>query len=172
MSIWKKLNFPFNSSDLFVNSKGEFMCGKGKIKSLFDNGAGYKKVGVYNRERKRAVSEYVHRLVAQTFLETPCPTKTQVNHKDGDKSNNHVDNLEWVTPSENIRHMHKTGANKARAELRDIIKADDKTVAYAYSKVVMGISGVGETAREYGMPRTTLSSIVNKHSRDELMRFN
>ena len=46
----------------------------------------------------------VHRLVAATFLGQPSSPKLQVNHKDLDRSNNHVDNLDYVTPSQNVRH--------------------------------------------------------------------
>jgi hypothetical protein len=50
----------------------------------------------------------IHRLVAAEFLGT-CPKGIQVNHKDGDRLNNHASNLEYVTPSENTRHSVVAG---------------------------------------------------------------
>ena len=55
----------------------------------------------------------VHRLVAQAFLPPPpSEAHTQVNHKDGDPANNHADNLEWVTPSQNNQHSYDTNAER------------------------------------------------------------
>ena len=89
----------------------------------------------------------------------------QVNHIDGDKSNNHVSNLEWVTPKENIRHMHENGLNKGRAEFGTTTTLPDDIIAEAYYCVKTGSHGVAEAATKFGMPRTTLSCIVNKRSR-------
>lgn len=52
----------------------------------------------------------IHRLVAATFIDNPTPNaRPFVNHIDGDKMNNRVENLEWVSNIENMRHARKLG---------------------------------------------------------------
>lgn len=71
--------------------------------SVKDNG--YIKVSLC-RKGNKAVHSHVHRLVANTFIPNP-ENKPEVNHIDGDKTNNSVSNLEWVTRSENGIHKYK-----------------------------------------------------------------
>ena len=59
----------------------------------------------------------VHRLVATHFIPNPMNLPT-VNHKDGDKTNNDVSNLEWSSMGDNIRHSFKNGLNKAAEKNR------------------------------------------------------
>ena len=66
---------------------------------------GYTKIRINNKD------EAVHRLVAETFIEGDHRGK-EVNHIDGNKSNNSLSNLEWVTTSENIKHAFRTGLKK------------------------------------------------------------
>lgn len=73
-----------------------------------DNGSGYKIVSLHTKRSR--INKYVHRLVAEHFLDNPLGKK-YINHLDYDKSNNAVTNLEWCTQLENIaysaEHMRK-----------------------------------------------------------------
>lgn len=82
---------------------------KGLIKQQ-DNGTGYQRVNLFDNNGK-ARKHYVHRLVAQAFVPNP-ENKPNVNHIDCNIKNNSVENLEWCTQSENIKHTVKLGRHK------------------------------------------------------------
>lgn len=82
------------------------------IYKLFDDKDGYKMAGISGKAIK------VHRAVAEAFIPNP-ENKPQVNHIDGDKSNNRVDNLEWATQEENMRHASRNGLAKHVAVIKD-----------------------------------------------------
>lgn len=73
---------------------------------LFDNGRGYLTVGLWSDNNIIKKKFYVHRLVARAFIENP-ENKLEINHIDGNKYNNNVDNLEWSTRSENLKHKYR-----------------------------------------------------------------
>lgn len=89
------------SLDREVN--GKFL--KGRILSCYSKHT-YPAVVLCNEKGKKHVR--VHRIVAETFLENPY-NLPEVNHIDGNKNNNHVDNLEWCTHRENAEHAWRTG---------------------------------------------------------------
>ena len=83
---------------------------KGLILRQQNSNKGYKLVSLY--KEGVGCSHFVHRLVAIEFLPNPYDLP-QVNHKDGDKNNNAVSNLEWCTCDENIEHAFKIGLRKS-----------------------------------------------------------
>lgn len=80
------------------------------LKSNYSS-TGYEKIKLFKDGKRYYFS--VHRLVAQTFIYND-KNKKEVNHKDGNKANNNVSNLEWVTSSENQLHAFKHGLQKSR----------------------------------------------------------
>ena len=88
---------------------------KGKTKLIKPDiiHTGYLRVTLYKDGKTK--NHYVHVLVAKAFIPNP-EGKRQVNHINGDKADNRVENLEWLTPSENIHHAFETGLSKRGCE--------------------------------------------------------
>lgn len=79
--------------------------------------SGYVELRIYINGKRKSCR--LHRLVADAFIPN-LENKPQVNHKDGNKQNNYVDNLEWSTASENIRHAVQNGLREnAREKARE-----------------------------------------------------
>lgn len=97
-SSWRR----FRDTDYIVNERGEIKNAvSGETLQPGDNGRQYKKVYIGGKRL------YVHRIVAEVFNGSPPSGSHQVNHKDRRRDNNSADNLEWVTPSENVKHARK-----------------------------------------------------------------
>ena len=87
---------------------------------------GYKEVLL--SENGRTNNARVHRLIAETFIPNPDNLR-DVNHKDGNKLNNDISNLEWVSHSENVKHSYNNGLqNKVRNKhgIYNVLSNDDK----------------------------------------------
>lgn len=91
----------FLSSEYSVDYDGNVYGKHGKILKPSKNTKGYYIVNFIINNKRIGVS--VHTLIARAFCDG-YRFGLVVNHKDGNKSNNHADNLEWVTPSQNMRH--------------------------------------------------------------------
>ena len=81
------------------------------------NKSGYNVVGLYKNKTNKTV--YVHRIVAENYLPNP-ENKPQVNHINGIKTDNRLQNLEWATCSENTKHSFKIGlSNHSKLNLEN-----------------------------------------------------
>ena len=114
---------------LVSNMGGIIVADTNKPARIADNGHGYKQVQIMRKGKR--YTRYVHRLVAECFL--PNPDKLpEINHKDGDKNNNIVDNLEWCNHKENMIHSYRTGLRpnttpkQQEAARRNVEKMRDK----------------------------------------------
>ena len=97
----------FNGDRYLVSGEGLIWSRRSnKFLKLETCKQGYKKVKLH--DNKTIKNFRVHRLVALAFVENP-ENKSQVNHIDGRKENNHYTNLEWVTPLENTTHAIEKG---------------------------------------------------------------
>jgi len=93
--------------DYLVNKKGLIVFKRHRnVLKQANNVKGYKSVCLTNKQTKT-----VHRLVAKAFIPNP-ENKPQINHIDGDKENNNVENLEWCTQIENAYHKKINGLGK------------------------------------------------------------
>jgi hypothetical protein len=101
MEIWKTIK---SSPNYEVSNVGSIRNTKtGNILKVSTNNYGYKLVCLSNKNKKQ--TGYIHRLIAETFINTNLDTRTSVvNHIDGDKANNTINNLEWATYSDNAFH--------------------------------------------------------------------
>jgi hypothetical protein len=129
------------SLDRYVMFKYKEKFYKGAIKRQQIGTNGYRIVKMYKGDKKQYTFS-VHRLVAETFLNKPSYAEC-VNHIDGNKLNNNVNNLEWCTYSHNNKEAWRLGLNKSNPELISKLKG---------IKVVMfnenGIMAIKDTSKE------------------------
>lgn len=108
----------------------------------------------------------VHRLVAMAFLEN-LEGKSQVDHKDGNPKNNCLDNLEWVTPKENIRRaaarLSYSGERNSQSRLKEY-----EVIAMKKQFFEEGVSKK-ELAQQYGISEGHVGAIMKKKKWSHLM---
>ena len=125
---------------------------KGKKKELIGKitKSGYREVVLNHKGKKKYL--LVHRLVATLFIENTNNAKT-VNHKDGNKLNNSVSNLEWLTCQENLKHARDNGLLKTK-----ITKEIAEKIRRLYAEGGWTHTTLGN---KFGIKKTNVGYIIN-----------
>ena len=140
-----------------------------KLIAVREDRYGYLKCNLYrNKEFKNPT---IHRLVAEAFI-PKTDDSLVVNHKDGNKLNNHVSNLEWITNAENIRHAYRIGlAEGASGEDNPAARHTEKQIKEVCRLLEKGArnvdilkkTGVTKRAIEHVKARGTWTHISKKY---------
>lgn len=130
----------------YVLDDGRIFSNVGRRKELV---GGVKKTGyrevLFTVNGKR-MYKLVHRIIAESFIPNPLKKRT-VNHKDGNKLNNNIDNLEWMTDTENLKHARDNGYLNTKI---------NKEISY---KIKNDIDSHRKLAKKYGISKTLIGNI-------------
>jgi len=124
---------------------------KGRVLKQHDNGKGYLMVNIPVDEKW--INKSVHRLVAQTFIKN-ADNLPQVNHKDCDRMNNNVSNLEWCTASYNNQYREKYGISRAESVGHPVFAINLDTME------VSRFRSQGEAGRALGVDYSNITKVI------------
>lgn len=128
----------------------------GRIKTPSDHNAGYSSVALYKNNKERAF--LIHRLVAHAFIGNI--DGLDVNHINGDKRDNRLENLEIVTRKQNISHAIMTGLMIVGGEHNPQSKLTWDQVYAIRAKYIKGIYGYKKLSKEFGITPGAIRSVV------------
>lgn len=111
-------------------------------------------------KNKKCTNRKVHQVVAQAFIPNP-ESKRQINHKDGDKTNNTVSNLEWSTPAENTSHAYRTGLACMSGESNHQSKLSELAARIVLKLSDMGSMSHREIGNAFGVSQSLISGIAS-----------
>lgn len=140
--LWKQLDY--FEGQFWISNKGEVFNSKTNNFIVGDmNSSGYYRVSLWSN--RKFIRKFRHRLVAKNFIVNP-ENKPHVNHRDGVKSNNWSDNLEWVTQSENEIHAFKHKLKPSpNAKPYEVIFLDGVVKQYDIYNELAGELGISKT---------------------------
>lgn len=148
--IWKPTHVTDNYS---VSNLGRVRNNlTGRILKPSDNGNGYKRVTISQAGKPKAY--LIHRLAAEAFC-LKQENQTEVDHIDGNRSNNTVENLRWVTGSENMQYASQRG----ECHLRKLTVEQVREIREKYKSGQTTLSKLG---REYNVRYQSIQAIVNR----------
>lgn len=135
-----------------ISKDGESLFVDGKKRKISTHHSGYKRVNIKGKHFS------IHRLMAEKYLPNP-EKKEQVNHINGNRGDNRIENLEWVSRSENQKHAYNTLGVKPRTQRRLV---DMETANIIKQKYSNGITQK-QLALEYGFKsESSIWNLINK----------
>lgn len=132
-----------------------------ELRNVLDNGNGYKLLTLVDSRYGQTRNFYLHRVVAHEFCEGYAEY-LEVNHINENKEDNRAENLEWVTSKQNTKHSIGTG--RVNGQKRGSTKQTTAEHREFIAKKLCGNSSIADIANALGLPRQTVSSIVNGRS--------
>lgn len=155
MNNWKMLK---ENNDYLINRMGQIKNKKNVILKPGKTKNGYFTVSLTNNKKQRTY--YVHRLVANNYIKNSNNYK-EVNHIDGNKNNNRVENLEWCDRSINLTHAYKIGLKQKKygKEHPNSKRVKQTNIFTGEIKVW---SSLGDIKRTLGYSSGQISQVCNK----------
>lgn len=132
----------------------------GGILKTAKNSSGYLMISLCKNGKKKHV--YIHRIIAKTFIPNP-KNKPCINHKNGIKTDNRLENLEWVTYQENAIHSYKNGLQKIQrgSDRGRVAKLNEKKVKEIRRLYVIKNYSQRQIALKYSLSQSNISHIIN-----------
>ena len=156
------------SSKGYIINTNYRMSGETCILKETTNRYGYKTVCLYKNNKSKTYK--VHRLIALTFIPNPLNLK-EVNHINGDKSDNSVENLEWSDRTHNMKHAVETGLHRAlRGNDHPGVVYSDKQIHRVCKYLEKGRLSVGEIALKTGVSLYTVSAVLHYSVRRDISK--
>lgn len=160
--------YPYIGSGYLVSSFGRIISlprkgnfNKGRLMKTSVTKHGYEAFRFHDSRTNKAATIPVHRLVLKTFIGDK-PKRNQVNHKDGNKLNNRLENLEWCTASENNLHAYAMGLKDVNGIKNSHAKLTDREVQFIrYMVAKYPYIEPIRIAEFYGMSNTAINDILN-----------
>lgn len=163
MENWKTIN---NFENYEVSDLGRVRNKKtGKVLKPKISNSGYEYISLYKKGKE--TKKYIHRLMLENFK--PCDNMNNlvVNHKDENKQNNIISNLEWLTQKENLNygtHNERVGKTNSKIRCKIVIMINVKT-----NEIINTFNSAKETAKYLGLSDSTIGyRIKNKVIKDNI----